>query len=284
MALPEKGINDDQIAYWNGDAGQRWTAEQEEMDAMLAPFGRAVMEAAEVIKGDVVIDLGCGCGGTSLELAQRTGAVGRVLGIDISTPMLARAQERAKAAGASHLSFVNTDASTHAFEPQAADLAFSRFGVMFFADPVAAFANIHKGLRADAKLAFACWRPIAENAWVSMPREIALRHVAPPEPTPPTAPGPFAFADPAHVAGILGRAGFRGITFARFDHVMRHEGTPEALAEDVARMGPASRLIVNAAEDVRARIIADIAAEIATRHDGKGYDMASAAWIVTATA
>lgn len=284
MANTERGINDDQIDYWNGDAGARWVAGQEAMDAMLAPFGQAAMEAGGLVEGNVVIDLGCGCGGTSLELARRTGPAGRVLGIDISTPMLARARERASAEGLGHVQFVNADAAAHAFEPRAADLAFSRFGVMFFADPVAAFRNIRSGLRAEARLTFACWRTMPENEWVSLPREIALRHVAPPEPVAPTAPGPFAFADPAHVAAILGRAGFRGVAFTRFDHVMRHEGSPEAIAEEVARMGPASRLIQDASGEVRSRIVTDIAAEIATRHDGAGFDMESAAWIVTATA
>lgn len=284
MATPGHGINDDQIDYWNGDAGARWVAGQEAMDAMLAPFGHAAMAAGGIVQGDVVIDLGCGCGGTSLELARRTAPAGRVTGIDISTPMLARARERADAEGIGQVAFVHADAAVHAFEPGAADLAFSRFGVMFFGDPVAAFANIRSGLRVGGRLAFACWRGMAENEWVSLPREIALRHVAPPEPAAPTAPGPFAFADTAHVTAILTRAGFRGVAFARFDHVMRHEGTPGEIAEEVARMGPASRLILTAPEEVRARIVADIAAEIATRHDGKGSDMGSAAWIVTATA
>jgi SAM-dependent methyltransferase len=225
MAMAPRGVNDDQADYWNGDAGQRWVDGQEAMDAMLAPFGEAAMEAAGVAKGAEVIDLGCGCGGTTLELARRTGPMGRVIGIDISTPMLRRAQQRASEAGLSHTLFINTDASTHGFEAQKADLAFSRFGVMFFANPIAAFANIHRGMRAEGHLAFACWRPVGENEWVTVPREVALRHVAPPEPMKPGAPGPFAFAEPAHVATVLGRAGFRGVTLARFDHAMRHEGS-----------------------------------------------------------
>ena len=284
MAAPENTSNDDQITYWNGEAGQRWVAEQEAMDASLAPFGEAAMAAAGVPKGGHVIDLGCGCGGTSLELARRVGLMGRVLGIDISTPMLARAQARASEAGIGHALFVNTDASTYRFEPQAADLAFSRFGVMFFGDPARAFANIRGGLRSGARLAFACWRPVAENEWVTLPRDIALRHVPPPEPAAPHAPGPFAFAAPEHVAAVLGRAGFRGMTFAPFDHPMAHQGSVEAIAGAVARMGPASRLIVGAPEAVRARIVEEIAQALAPRHDGKGVAMGSAAWIVTAHA
>ena len=280
----EPGINDDQSAYWNGDAGQRWVDGQQAMDAMLAPFGEAAMDAVGVPRGGSVIDLGCGCGGTSLELARRTGPMGKVLGIDISTPMLSRARDRAGEAGMSHTLFVNTDASLYRFEPQAADLAFSRFGVMFFANPVEAFTNIRAGLRPGARLSFACWRPIAENEWVTVPRAVALRHVPAPEPLKPGAPGPFGFSDPAHVAAVLGRAGFRGVTLARFDHVMRHEGSVEEVSDALARMGPASRLILDAPEEARARILGDMKDETARRHDGKGVDLQSAAWIVTASA
>lgn len=283
MAKAERGVNDDQADYWNGDAGQRWVDGQEAMDAMLAPFGEAAMDAVGVPKGAEVIDLGCGCGGTTLELARRAGPMGRVLGIDISTPMLRRAQQRASEAGLSHTLFINTDASTHGFEAGKADLAFSRFGVMFFANPIAAFENIHRGMRAEGHLAFACWRPVRENEWVTVPREVALRHVAPPEPMKPGAPGPFALAEPAHVATVLGRAGFRGVTLARFDRAMRHEGSVEEVADAVARMGPASRLIVDASEEDRARIMDDMRETVARRHDGKGVDLQSAAWIVTAS-
>jgi len=280
----ENQPNSDQIAFWNGDAGQRWVADQEAMDVTLAPFGEAAMEAVGVKKGAETIDLGCGCGGTTLELARRIGPMGRVLGIDISTPMLTRARERASKAGQSHTLFVNTDASSYQFEAQAFDLAFSRFGVMFFDKPAAAFANIRKALRPKARLGFVCWRALAENEWVTVARNVALRHVAPPEATQPGAPGPFAFADPAHVAAVLGRAGFRGVTLGRFDHVMRHEGSVETIAETMARMGPASRLIADAPEDTRKKITDDLVEAIAPRHDGEGVDLASAAWIVTANA
>lgn len=276
--------NSDQIAFWNGDAGQRWVDDQEAMDATLAPFGEAAMEAIGVPRGGEVIDLGCGCGGTTLELARRTGPMGRVLGVDISTPMLARAVQRANGASLDHTLFVNTDASSYPFEPQAFDVAFSRFGVMFFDKPAAAFANIRKALRPQGRLGFVCWRALAENEWVTVARDVALRHVAPPEPAGPGAPGPFAFAEPAHVASVLGRAGFTGITLRPFDHAMRHEGDVAEIAATMARMGPASRLIADAPEDVRGRIADDLAEAIAPRHDGKGIDLAAAAWIVTANA
>ena len=276
--------NSDQIAFWNGDAGQRWVDDQEAMDATLEPFGEAAMEALGVPKGGEVIDLGCGCGGTTLELARRTGPMGRVLGIDISTPMLGRARERASAASLGHTLFVNTDASTYRFEAQAFDCAFSRFGVMFFDRPAAAFANIRKALRPGGRLGFACWRALAENEWVTLARDVALRHVAPLEPARPGAPGPFAFAEPAHVASVLGRAGFTGITLRPVDHAMRHAGEVAEIAATMARMGPASRLIADAPENVRGRIVEDLAEAIAPRYDGKAIDLAAAAWIVTANA
>lgn len=276
--------NEDQIAFWNGEAGQRWVDAQESMDVQLEPFGRAALDAAGVGRGAEVVDIGCGCGGTTLDVAARVGPVGRVLAVDISTPMLRRAQERATAAGLTNVTCVNADASTYRFEAGAFDRIVSRFGVMFFRNAEAAFANMHGALREGGRMAFVCWRTLGENEWVTVPREVALRHMPAPPPPPPGEPGPFAFADPDRVRAVLQAGGFRDVNLAPFDHPFRHDGSVAEAAESMATMGPASRLIGEADEATRRRIVEDLAKTIAPRHDGRGLDLGAAAWVVTARA
>jgi len=282
MDSPMTEPNDDQIAFWNGEAGQRWVDGQEAMDVMLAPFGRAALDAAAIGRGAEVVDIGCGCGGTTLEVAERVGLMGRVLAVDISTPMLRRAQERATAAGLTNVTCVNADASTYRFEAGAFDRIVSRFGVMFFRNAEAAFANMHAALCEGGRMAFVSWRGVAGNEWVTLPRDIALRHVPAPPPLPPGEPGPFAFADPDRVRGILEAGGFRDVSFEALDLPFRHEGSVADVARGVATMGPASRLIAEADEATRARIVVEIAEAIAPRHDGRGLDLGAEAWVVAA--
>ena len=161
-------------------------------------------------RGMQVLDIGCGCGTTTLKLAEAC-APGRVLGVDISVPMLAEA--RARAAGAT-VEFVEADASTMKYWPEY-DLAFSRFGVMFFANPVSAFAHIRTALKPGGRLAFSCWCTMKENDWVSLPFEAARDLLPPQAPQDPHAPGQFAFADDERVRSILTGAGFRNIRIER---------------------------------------------------------------------
>src|ERR1700730_3278864 len=134
--------NADQIAFWNGPGGQHWTHRQEVQDALLGPISAVLMDRAAAVSGERVIDIGCGCGATSIELAKRVGPTGHVLGIDVSAPMLARARERAPQDAP--VEFIQADATVHPFEAARADLLFSRFGVMFFAEPALSFANLRK--------------------------------------------------------------------------------------------------------------------------------------------
>jgi SAM-dependent methyltransferase len=161
-------------------------------------------------RGMHVLDIGCGCGTTTLKLAEAC-APGRVLGVDISAPMLAAA--RARAADAT-VEFVEADAATMKYLPEF-DLAFSRFGVMFFADPVAVFTNIRTALKPGGRLAFSCWCAMEENDWVSLPFEAARELLPPQAPQDPNAPGQFAFADDKRVRSTLTAAGFRNIRIER---------------------------------------------------------------------
>ncbi|MBC6440467.1 MAG: methyltransferase domain-containing protein [Rhodospirillales bacterium] len=283
-ALDAQGPNREQIAYWNGDTGDKWVEAQERLDPVLEIFSDAAMDAVGVGPGERVIDIGCGCGATTLSLARRVGPIGSVMGVDISTRMLQRAAERADAAGLRNTGFVNADASTCLFEEGAADLLFSRFGVMFFPDPAPAFANMRKGLKPGGRLGFVCWAPLARNEWVTMPRDIALRHVPPPEPVDPHAPGPFAFADPDRVRGILDDAGFSKIEVTAHDTTMRQPGTIDEVTRFVTHFGPASRLLNDVDEATRTAVEDDVRVAIASLHDGSGVDLEAAMWIVTARA
>jgi SAM-dependent methyltransferase len=167
MSDAETGPNAAQIAYWNSEAGPRWVAMQERMDALLAPLLHAALERARPEAGERVLDIGCGCGATLLELAGRIGSGGSVLGVDVSAPMLGRARERVQANALAHVRLTLSDAATHAFAPGAFNLAFSRFGVMFFDDPVGAFANIRTALAATGRLVFVCWAPAAGQSLVA---------------------------------------------------------------------------------------------------------------------
>src|SRR5688572_25349292 len=135
------GPNAEQIEFWNSERARKWVELQERMDALIEEFGARAIERAALAAGERVIDVGCGCGGTTLELARRVGARGSVLGVDVSNVMLSRARERARAAGVANVEFVDADAQTHGFAADAWDCVFSRFGVMFFAEPARAFAN-----------------------------------------------------------------------------------------------------------------------------------------------
>src|SRR6185437_9762616 len=200
--------NTDQIAYWNGPNGQRWTDRQAEQDVLLAPVSKALIERAAAKPGDRILDVGCGCGSTSIALARQVAPSGFVLGIDISGPMLARARELAPKGAP--VDFALADATVYPFDSQSFDLLVSRFGVMFFAEPAVSFANLRKGLRPSGRLAFACWREPRHNPFFMAPLQAVYKHVPKLPPQAPEDPGPFSFASEARVHSILGEAGFIG--------------------------------------------------------------------------
>lgn len=278
--------NAEQIEAWNGIVGAKWVANQDRLDRILAPFGKALLEVAAPKPGEHALDIGCGCGATTLELARQVGREGRVMGIDISGPMVARARDRAGMLGLSPV-FEVADASSYPFEPGSFDLLMSRFGVMFFDNPPSAFANLRRGMKPGARLAFICWRALGENDWVKVPLAAALAHVQPPAPTPPGTPGPFAFADRSHVLSILERAGFSSIAIEPFDAPMAI-GTPEGGIEEALtqsiEIGPIARLIADAPEDVRARARDAVREALLKHRTESGIALGGAAWIVTARA
>jgi SAM-dependent methyltransferase len=279
---PAQTFNEDQRTRWNGTDGEYWTSNQDRLDRTLAPVMGPLLAFAAPRAGSTVMDVGCGCGATTIELARAVGLSGRVIGIDLSGPMLALAAERLR-------KFVNTscllgDASELALGDLGAELIVSRFGVMFFGDPVAAFANLRTGLAAGGRLRFACWRPINENPWLQIPLHAVYEH-APRLPKPePEEPGPFAFGDTARVTRILTAAGFTAPSFTPLDIQMdiAAGGTLEDAVIQSSAMGPAKRALADQPEDIRAAGLESIRRALTPYASAAGVKLPGAVWLVAA--
>ena len=277
--------NVDQANYWNGPGGQHWIDRQEMQDKLLAPVAELLLAAAAARSGERVIDIGCGCGATTLDVAAVTGATGRALGLDISEPMIERARERAAELSVP-AEFLVADATVHDFTSERADLMISRFGVMFFTDPALSFTNMRSGLRPGGRLAFACWREPRLNPWLTLPLRAAIRHAPKLPELGPEDPGPFSFADEARVRRILGAAGFGDVTLEPRDLELDTAvggGIENALASAL-EIGPASRVLQDQPDEVKAAAKAEIRAALEPHQRGDGVWLGAAIWIVRATA
>ncbi|HME20721.1 MAG TPA: class I SAM-dependent methyltransferase [Acetobacteraceae bacterium] len=281
MTSSQTTPNAQQIEYWNGVIAQTWVRLQTRLDELNHKLTQVALEHAAPQPGERAIDIGCGCGATVLELARRVGLGGHVFGVDLSGPMLGLARRRTAEAGYTQVTLEQADMSTYAFAPQSFDLAFSRFGVMFFDNPVAAFANLRGALKPAGRLVFACFRSMAENPWVLEPLK-AVQHLLPPSPPPgPEEPGQFAFADPDRVRRILGAAGFHDIVFTKYDPVMQLGSAAQA-AEFSSQIGPVARALVGAPETLRTAV-RDALTAAYRQHDGPdGVNLPGANWIVAA--
>jgi SAM-dependent methyltransferase len=280
--LPADPRNADQIAFWNGPTGRRWVEHQERQDALLLPILEAALARAGLREGERVVDVGCGCGGSTLELGRRVGPRGRVLGLDVSAPMLARAAERATVG--LPVAFVEADATVYPLPRGGFDLLFSRFGVMFFAEPARAFANLRAGLRPGGRLVFVCFRTPRENPWMMAPLEAAHAHVPKLPQAAPDEPGPFAFADPARLRGILGQAGFAAVDLAPLDLPLdlAAGGGLEAAVEATLTIGPVARALEGHPPETRKAVTASIRRTLAPHQRGKAVPLPSATWLVSA--
>lgn len=275
------GPNAQQIAEWNGEMGRRWVERQHELDRMLEPFSRAALAAAAPGAGERVLDVGCGCGSTSLDLARAVGSAGRVLGVDVSRPMLAVARQHA--AGMPQLAFVDADAAS-AVLPGPFDLLFSRFGLMFFDAPAAALRHLGKALAPRGRIAFVCWRAPRENPWAMAPL-VAARQAVGVEPPPwdPHAPGPFAFADGERVRRLLTEAGFDAIGLQPFDAPILVGASPAAAAAYSLRVGPVSRFAREVGPQHEATIAAAVEQALAPLAAADGaVRLNGSVWIATA--
>jgi SAM-dependent methyltransferase len=252
--------NPDQAEFWNSAQGEKWVAHQADFDQRLGPLGEALINRAVIRRGERVIDVGCGTGATTLELADQVGPEGAVLAVDLSAPMLALARRRSADRGQRNVRFLRADAQSHRFEQAAHDLLISRFGVMFFNDPVAAFANLGSALRPGGRLGFVCWAALERNPWFALPLAVGERLLGPPEPQPPRAPGPLAFSESGYVGEILAAAGFADVVIETVATQLPGAPTAEAEAAFACLAGPLARLIRTREPDAATRraIVAEV--------------------------
>ncbi|HZA66251.1 MAG TPA: class I SAM-dependent methyltransferase, partial [Geminicoccaceae bacterium] len=235
--------NADQAEYWNSEVGRRWITCQQALDQRFAPLTDLLIARASVRPGDCAIDIGCGTGATTLELAAAVGAHGSVLAVDISEPLLAVARRRVMQSRRSNVRFAHADAQTHRFERGCHDLAMSRFGVMFFADPIGAFANLKRALRPGGRLAFACWDRLEDNPWFALPLQVGIERLGPLEPRPPRAPGPLALAEQDYIDEILTGAGLIDVRIERADTLLPGAKSAREEAELASQVGFLARLL-----------------------------------------
>jgi len=279
VADPDQ-INADQLAFWNGPGGHTWVARQEHTDITLAPMTEALLAFAAPRPGERVLDIGCGCGATTLEFVRAVGPAGRVAALDISGPMLAEAKARAEAAGISNVDWQQADAATAALSRF--DLLTSAFGLMFFGDPVAAFAHMRSAANPGARMAFVCWRQLDENPWMQVPMNAVARHL-PPRPKPvPNAPGMFALADPRRVSEVLTEAGWAPPRLDKLDldlDIAAGRGLEEAVIQST-QIGAVNSWLRNQPAEVVSAAIASLREALAAHLDGASVRLPSAMWLV----
>ncbi|MFJ3913531.1 ubiquinone/menaquinone biosynthesis C-methylase UbiE [Streptomyces sp. 2132.2] len=278
-ALRTDPSNADQARAWDGQEGAYWAEHADRFDRAVRAYRPAFLAAADVSAGDRVLDIGCGTGETTRDLARQA-AGGRALGVDLSAAMLRVARRRAAAEALSNADFVQADAQIHAFPAAAFDVAVSRSGTMFFADPVAAFRNIGDALRPGGRLVQMVWRPLADNEWfLSLTRALALGR---PMPAPAAdAPGPFSLSDPARVRTVLGAAGFTDVRLDPGSEAMWF-GEDAADAERFT-LGMLGWMLDDLDEQDRRRAVDALRATLAAHDSDTGVLYASAAWIIRAS-
>ncbi len=277
------GVNQEQADYWSAEPGQKWLTHEAALDATLAPVLEQVLAQAALQPGERVLDVGCGTGASVLAVSAQVGAQGAVLGLDISDPLLRRGAVRA--AGLEQARFLLADAQTHDFEPVSFDALISRFGVMFFADPAAAFANMARALRPGGRMVFAAWASLPKNPFFTIGVEVATARLGKPAPMPPGQPGPLAFQDQAMVCELLARAGLQAI---RTEEVALHltpPGTSAEVASVLSRVGPTYRIMaeLNATPEDAAAIEAGMAERFATMAGPDGVQIPAAVNMFSAT-
>jgi SAM-dependent methyltransferase len=277
---PALGRNE--IEFWNGAGGERWARRQSSWEKTLAPLTPPLLAAAQLVPGLQVVDVGCGCSAATLEIARRVGPSGHVLGVDVSTPILDRARRQLPAG--LPVQYIQADATTYHFAAASFDRLISRLGIMFFTDPMRAFANLRTALKSGGRLAFVCFRSPRDNPWMRVPLEAAYAYV-PPLPKPgPEDPGAFSFAAEERVQRILAGAGFGEIALARLDvafDVGAGGGIDEAIA-NALEVGPTSRTIEGQPPQVIAKVAATLRDVFAPYLKGNRVELGAALWLVTA--
>jgi SAM-dependent methyltransferase len=275
--------NADQFRYWNEDTGRAWIESEEHTDVLTQPFGDETMRVLAPAQGETVLDVGCGTGSTTLELARRVGPHASAVGVDISQPMLVRARERAAEAGAGNVEFVHADAQTSILPGRRAAI-YSRFGIMFFDDPEAAFANLAGALEPDGRLAFVCWQGLEANPWMYLPARAAEPHLGNPRLAPDNVPGPFGLADPDRTRSFLDGAGLRDIRVDPFEIDFRLPGGDDVdgVAAVMLAVLPTRHLLTGATEETQAAARGAVSEALAPYRTDDGVRLRGASWVVSA--
>ncbi|WP_419994324.1 class I SAM-dependent methyltransferase [Streptomyces boninensis] len=272
--------NEKATEAWNGEGGQRWADEADRYDTLLQRYTPRLMAGAALRPGERVLDLGCGCGQTSLVAAATVGESGQVTGVDISGPMLATARGRAD--GQRNVTFRQADVQQDDLGEGAYDIAISRFGVMFFDDPDTAFTRVHRALAPGGRLAFACWRDPSGSEYYQVPRDAIAPYTAPDEPEEPGAPGPHSLADPDRVRTLLSGAGFTDIALEPVDE----SAVSGTNAEDAAAFRLTSpsfaALLKDASQEDRSKAAAALRTALTPYETPNGVLLRAPAWVVTA--
>ncbi len=272
--------NENMTAAWDGDEGAHWAANADRYDETVRAHHARLFEAAAIGAGEAVLDIGCGTGRTTRDAARAAGS-GRALGVDLSGPMLMVARDRAVTEGLTNVEFLQADAQVHGFEPGTFDVVISRFGVMFFDDPVAAFTNLARAQPRGGRLALLAWQELAANEWLSTIRgALAMGRDLP---TPPAgAPGPFGLADPAYVAKVLDAAGYTDVDLAPVTSPMQLGGDSDAAYAFVSTIGPVVGMLEGLEPDERREALDTLRATLDAHHTGDGVALGSSSWLITA--
>lgn len=278
--MPMTIANVEMATAWDGDEGEQWTEYADQYDAVAEPHLRRLMDAARIAAGDRVLDIGCGTGESTRRAARET-ASGSALGVDLSGRMLTRAEERGRAEGLTNVAFLQADVQVHRFDERTFDVVISRFGAMFFNEPVAAFRNIAKAMRPGGGLALLTWQELAKNEWLTSFRGALAAGRTLPVP-PAGTPGPFGLAEPEGVRHILAEAGFHDVDLVALDEEVRFGSDTDDAWPFVASMGIVRGLTEGLDADARTKALERLRRVLVAHESAAGVVFASAAWLVTA--
>ncbi len=278
-----------QSEYWNGNAGKQWASLANNQDTLLGKLGEATMDAAGVSIGQSVLDIGCGSGGSTFEISRRIGSDGTVWGVDISKPMLDIAIGRLTSHDIGNVKLSEADVTTFDFANHSFDIAFSRFGVMFFEDPVASFSSIANSLKSNGRLAFCCWRSLSKNEWFELPLNVGLKYCDQDNQVDPMdaaghsyTPGPMAFKDKDIIDKILSDSGFSAISIKDLKSTLVVGLTPTIAANNLISIGPLSRLLLNYDDQTKALVQTELEQQLMQHVTSEGVTLKSNIWIITA--
>tara|TARA_B100001057_G_scaffold265168_1_gene265395 strand:- start:170 stop:1021 length:852 start_codon:yes stop_codon:yes gene_type:complete len=277
-----KIINQEQKEFWNEKKGEIWVSLESKIDKMLGPLGDQAIKILKPKVGEKILDIGCGTGSTSQTLSKLVGESGIITGIDISKPILNFAQKQKENKKIKNINFIQADAQNHQFSDLNFDAVFSRFGIMFFEDPISAFKNIKKSLSCNGRLTFVCWSKREDNDWINLSSNVARQFLELPPKANPKEPGPFAFEDYFYIEEILIKSGWKNIKIKEYKQNIVIGKTLDYAADFLSRMGPMSVPFENANEQTKEKVISALKECYSQYFTAKGVEFHFSSWIVSA--